>query len=75
MSPKEERSQGDSPRGTLAFKLNNSESVNSTSDYNDNLADIYEAKLTSKYQFLSTVFVSAVDTILLGMYRDLMFSF
>ena len=46
-------------------------SVNSILDANDNFA----AKLTFKCHSLSISFVGAVDTILPGMYRHLMFSF
>ena len=51
--------------------------VNSKLDWNDNLAAIFEAKLSIGYQVLSFSIVSlgAVDTILLGMYRYLMFLF
>ena len=54
--------------------------VNSKLDWDDNLNAIFEAKLTFNYastglqvQSPSIVFVGAVDTIFLGMYRDLMF--
>ena len=56
--------------------------VNSKLDWNDNLDAIFEAKLTFNYawtglqvQSPSIVFVDAVDTIFLGMYRNLIFSF
>ena len=54
--------------------------VNSKLDWNDNLDAIFEAKLTFNYastglrvQSPSIVFVGAVDTIFLEMYRNLMF--
>ena len=53
-------------------------SVNSKLDWSDNLAAIFEAKLTltdPQVQSPSFVFVGAVDTNFLGIYRDLMFLF
>ena len=52
------------------FAINILRSVNCLNfiDWNDNLAFIFEPKLTS------IVFVGGVDTILPRMYRDLMFS-
>ena len=49
--------------------------MNSILDLNDSLDAILETKLTFKCPLLSFVLVDAVDTILLGMYRDLMFLF
>ena len=51
--------------------------VNCISAWYVNLTAMCEAKLTFKLtcQSLSIVFIDAVDTILLGRYRDLMFSF
>ena len=42
--------------------------------WNGNLGAIFEANLTFKCQSLSSVFVGAVDTILRGLYRELMLS-
>ena len=39
--------------------------MNSVLNWNDNLAAIFETKLTFKYQSLSIVFLGAVDIILL----------
>ena len=52
--------------------------MNSKLDWNNNLAAIFEAKLLSigyQVQSFSIVSLGAVDTILLGMYRYLMFLF
>ena len=59
--------------------------VNFKLEWNNSLAPIFEAKLTlnrpynrpstEQVQSLSIVFVGAVDTLFLGMYRDLMFLF
>ena len=43
-------------------------------DWNNNLAAMFETKLTFECQSFSIVYVGAVDAILPGMYRGLMFS-
>ena len=44
-------------------------------DWNDNLAVIFRTKLMFKWQFISVVFLGAIDTILPEMHRDLMSHF